>query len=423
MTHGTVIELFSDEDATTPLAGPTAADGPTDLAGTAITSVTVYGVEIPPFLGTTLGERVVYGRVAGATGKGFPIYAVDASAAAAETTFNPATGQTPNLPATATNVQTGLEEVYKRAEGKVPLTGGNFTGPVSFGDTTDFLPGAVEVAAVGGLIEWLRARLPEENRPPIVPYPAGTTPVAADYPVGTIFYSRTASSVPFAATVKLNQDIATDLSSYSFTSITTVAESKFRMALVMTGDPTSPDSSPESFALWGLAWTKSAELSNSGGTANSHRWSIYTSFGIPSVTSDAPVVGYGTRVQSSCSIYVLEFDALKGNGIRTPAVAGAVPQIAMVTNSQIAPPVSLPAAPLAGNPILMWHVQNNTTHTVLAGPGFVLIGDQLSGAEPSRLMRLQLDADGDIDQEREFATDAGGNSVKIVGIVELDLVS
>lgn len=88
LTHGTVIELFQDKACTTPLAATDPNNG-----GAAISSVTVDGVSLPPFDATSpdADTGVAYGRPAGATGNGFPIYPLPskiASDAAAEAAAN-----------------------------------------------------------------------------------------------------------------------------------------------------------------------------------------------------------------------------------------------------------------------------------------------------------------------------------------------
>lgn len=66
--HGLVLELFADAACTTPLDA-------TDLAGAAISSVTVVGATVPAFLGPDDGRDLVYGRPAGRTGAGLPLRA------------------------------------------------------------------------------------------------------------------------------------------------------------------------------------------------------------------------------------------------------------------------------------------------------------------------------------------------------------
>lgn len=74
LTHGTVIELYRDKACTTP------ADA-LNLAGLTISSVTVQGVSIPEFDGPDDGIGLLYGRPAGVTGNGFPIFSQDVSGA------------------------------------------------------------------------------------------------------------------------------------------------------------------------------------------------------------------------------------------------------------------------------------------------------------------------------------------------------
>lgn len=75
LTHGAVIELFSDLACTTPLDARTADDS------AAITSITVSGVTLPSFLGPDSEVvNVVYGRAEGVAGNGFPLYRADAFA-------------------------------------------------------------------------------------------------------------------------------------------------------------------------------------------------------------------------------------------------------------------------------------------------------------------------------------------------------
>lgn len=75
LTEGTVVDLFTTSACTVALDA-LAGDGVTPA-----TSVTVgNGVVVPRFYGSNDGATVVYGRIRGATGDGFPLYTTAVSA-------------------------------------------------------------------------------------------------------------------------------------------------------------------------------------------------------------------------------------------------------------------------------------------------------------------------------------------------------
>lgn len=416
MTHGVVIELFTDRACTVP------ADA-VDLAGNPITSVTIYGVQLPEFYGPDTNATTLFGRPAGASGDGFPIYASDPAGSAAAASFDPS--RTPEL--TATNMQGAIEELYAMvvAGGGGAFDGGTVSGDVVFTGAVTVEPGTFGTDAVAGLDQYMRERLTSMGRPPLAPFNEGETPDPADYEAGTVLYERATGAAPvFGTTLKFEGDDPANLETYTLgtSDVTTAAQAKARFAFVFTGKAAAPGTvTPASFNLWGLTWTPVMDRPNDNVGVPTHRVTVYRSFGIPADPSDRPVVAYGAgNAMGSCTVYVLEADALKGTGIRT---VGTVPQIGSETNVLNPPRAALPAPPLAGNPIVMFTVQNNTTHTLQAGPGFVFVGTQLTGTDPSRKAALQLDAaPTGTAAERSFASDAGGSSIKITGIMELDLV-
>lgn len=71
LTHGVVLNLYVDEACTAVLDATTTTEPPATIS-----SVTVTGVTIPRFYGSINGETTVYARPAGATGNGFPLYAL-----------------------------------------------------------------------------------------------------------------------------------------------------------------------------------------------------------------------------------------------------------------------------------------------------------------------------------------------------------
>lgn len=66
--HGVVVELFSDEACTVPLAAE-------DALGEPISSVVIDGVTLPRFTVADDDVTTVYGRALGEDGPGFPLFA------------------------------------------------------------------------------------------------------------------------------------------------------------------------------------------------------------------------------------------------------------------------------------------------------------------------------------------------------------
>lgn len=107
LTHGVVLNLYADQACTQVLDA-------TNLAGNAITSVTVNGVTIPPFLGPNNVTKV-YARPQGATGNGFLLLSRDPDPALVTATqLGEAIGAYLSLAIAGANVQGGASTLSER---------------------------------------------------------------------------------------------------------------------------------------------------------------------------------------------------------------------------------------------------------------------------------------------------------------------